>query len=610
MKHILVSHLTACAVLLIAAFAISARADEKTVEPSAGMPEDALLYIQVNNLASIVESATENGMFDIFRRTNIARNIGLDALVEEWSEVRLELEPELGVDLWAKMVDALGDRWGVAALEDGENEIDGLMFARSETDNSVEELLRALWAVDMRAGAIMRIEEQEFGRSRLINVIRDEDRSNWYALGPDIAISAYSRELLLRAINAIEGEAGNLRAENRFSRAIESFGGSDIFMWGDFGRLLEMDIVDLDFGEPMPPLITMLREGAVSDGAVGANLVEGGLEADFLLRLSAERMSPPLLAIAGTPVSGTSGVWNMIHPDDIAVHISSRHKISQRIDVVKWNMDQDQRRDFERTLANLATILGGMRANDFLNSLGPETSLVVLKPSPDSDGLADALFFLQLAPDQDFRRRLGNSLNTVFSILTTLTLRHAQQAGQPIRVELKQNTHQGVRFGSLAISGGGLPGNLQPCYGIVGDYLVLASTSRAMTSLIDSMRRNAGAAPVVPRMLRLTRNHADLFYVDVEPALESFEQTMVYLAPSLGLDNYDNNVTLEDFVLVISMLREALAPFQKVVAHTSYTTQTAGMKLRAQVDWKEWESYQAVEKDHAPVVSEHVAAKE
>ena len=135
-------------------------------------------------------------------------------------------------------------------------------------------------------------------------------------------------------------------------------------------------------------------------------------------------------------------------------------------------------------LDRLVGMVGGVQSREeFFAELGSQVALVVM-PAPDQKGLPEAALALQLRQTTN----IPNALNT-FVAMAVMGL---QQQGKG--VSLDRSEYNGAHLTTVHTEANGPLGKLSPTFGVVGDYLVVATTQDAIHSIVDAARTNPAPA--------------------------------------------------------------------------------------------------------------------
>jgi hypothetical protein len=201
--------------------------------------------------------------------------------------------------------------------------------------------------------------------------------------------------------------------------------------------------------------------------------------------------------------AATSDVWRRF-PEQALLAVGGRFDGAALLDVLDDFLTPESRQTLRADLnGQLGALLGADDfAKDVLPGLGPDWGLCVTAPAADDKGwMPQALFALRVDAERAKKSLDRDLLGALDFAARLVIVGHASQhRDQPLTLKKADVDKQEVHY--LA-SERGLPPGVQPAYGLLNGYLVLASSLESMNRFARNTR-GADATPLATPLLRIS----------------------------------------------------------------------------------------------------------
>ena len=498
-------------VCVLAVFLVAAAAGQGA-DLATAVPEDVLLYAEVNDPKGIWADFEQSGLRDILRAVPQAEmQFGVAGLM-----VRGVAEQRLGLrwdDFWTKF----GSRLAVVFTESGgAGRPPVFLLDASETKAELKKLLRGTVepaltkTIGKEAG--LAIADDAHGDVAL-RVLKGPGGSFAYAFVGD-AFALGEPPALKKLIDA---RARRPLAENQaFLRVRKALAApKGIVAYLNFGQVLAEHRAAIEGNPELRKLLDITGLTTVQWVAVSSAFDGRGVRDRLHLHCGEKKLG--LMRLLGKLSANTSTVAQVL-PKDCPLLVSLNFKDGPELwqAIVKFLEEGGNAEGLARLDEGKETVklqFGINFDDDFVGALGAE---VFLAANPDF--VAEFAAKRRLPESKDFAFILGARVAKPEAIKTTI---HRLMAGQPgvgAAVERKTQTHQGVEINTLVIP----DAPNQPAYAFVGDFFIAAKSAAIIRQCIEAKATGQGLA-AAPRFRNVAdamplKHHA-MVYADIQAIL-------------------------------------------------------------------------------------------
>ncbi|HYH69108.1 MAG TPA: hypothetical protein VD866_30720 [Urbifossiella sp.] len=493
------------ALFVLLAVAPAARADAP--DPLRFVPPTTQFFLKVERPRALAETVTGLDAVKSAPSLGPVRDV-LDApVVRRGFQLLDYVERELGAK-WPELLDQVAGGGAVVAGSLGEGDQPALLVVQGTNDRSVGKafdlLIRALDDELVRQGS-----KEKIARGTQAGADTARLGKDFYAARVGAALLITNRAEMLTAALA-QPARPSLAAKPTVTAARAALPADPLaWIWLDFAAVRAVPATrDFLDGTRTDFLAQMVLGGTLNSlrqsdyVAVGLHREGRGLR--LAIRIAGGRAGFPAGYALHTPLGDGPGSLPLLEPPGVvysqSFYLDFGHAWAKRGDLFTAEMV----RDLDKANADISKVLpGSAKLGELLEAWGPHHRLVVVnrttQPYKTLPGNALPGFgYVASARDPKFLTGVPASIRAA-GLLASLQL----------GLKMTETTHDGVKIVAWRFPDGkaldgdpdGIRYNFEPCFAVVGDSLVVASTVDVCKALIPEVKRTA-ALPGSPAVWR------------------------------------------------------------------------------------------------------------
>jgi hypothetical protein len=538
---------TRLAPVVVALLALPAAAP---ADPLRLIPRDAGLVIVVENPRKLAEAVRDLDAYRSAQTLPAVREFLDSTVARRFFQLVGYYERELGAR-WPELLDRVAGGGAALGVRIGVDPAPALLAVQGTDEAAVAEFFTLAVATLEQEAARQAAGEASAARVRRaarngVETVHLGDDFHAARVGPVIYVS--NKEAALHA--GLDLKSGRSLADRPGPPAARKLLGGDplAWLWLDFAAIKEGQEARDFFEATRKDLFQTLIFGSSADAFRRADFVAAGLHrtADGFtatLRLPARRADLPAEFALHAPPASKPGSLPLLEPKGVLYSQSFYLDLGVLWTERKTLINEQQLKDIEQAEKDISKFLPGTSLGKLLEMSGPHHRLVAAQ-------LDEKLY--PVAPDQAIPpfALVSSMRDPQFGKTATAALRAgAVLATFQTGLKMSEETHDGVtivsyRFPEDRPFPGGDPGNLRfnfvPCFAVVGDSLVVASSPGLVKELIPELRKPpdpAGTSPAVWRARAYASGAAEFIRANPEPVV-----TNAILSEGIGLDEAKKQV--------------------------------------------------------------------
>lgn len=497
------------ALLVLLALAPAGRAADPAPDPLRFVSQKAQFFVKVERPRALAEAVAGLDAVKAAPTLGPVRDVLDSPAVRRGFQLIGFVERELGAK-WPALLDQLAGGGAVVAGTFGEGDQPALLVVQGTNEPVVAKafdlLVRALDDELARQGGKEKVTRGTRAGADTARLGKD-----FHAARVGAALLVSNRaEALAAALTQPGHPAGSLAAKPSVATARAALPADPFaWVWVDFATVRSgqatRDFLDGSKNDFIPQMAIGGTLGALRHSDyVAAGLSREGAGFRLALRLPAGRGGFPAGYALHTPPGAGPGSLPLLEPAGVAYsqsfYLDVGHAWAKRGDLFTGEM----KGQLDKLDADVSKVLpGAVKLGDLLEAWGPHHRLVVVnratQPYKTQPG--------QVLPGFGY---VASARNPKFTTGTSTALRSAGLlASLQLGLKMTETTHDGVKIvawrfpenKALADDPDGVRLNFEPCFAVVGDSLVVASTVEVCQKLIPEVRRTAGL-PGVPAVWR------------------------------------------------------------------------------------------------------------
>jgi hypothetical protein len=470
------------------------------------VPDSIGFCVVVQDLRGHAASLRDSPFVEQLRQSPLAVKIRNSAALKKLDLFEAKMKEKLGLD-WARLRDDLLGDAVVFAYRPGPpgkpEQEQGVILLRARDAKTLADLIERVNKVQKEEGELKELEERRHHDAVYYRRLeydkraeRDKPPTFYHVHGPILALSGQEsmlRQVIdcdrMRSADAVPDVTQRLRDLNAASALVA--------VWLN-PRAFDAEVESKSdaakhFASLWKALDSVVLSLAPADRDINLSL---GLRARV-------GELPPAARRLFREGAATSDVWRRF-PEQALLAVGGRFDGAALLDVLDDFLTPESRQTLRADLnGQLGALLGADDfAKDVLPGLGPDWGLCVTAPAADDKGwMPQALFALRVDAERAKKSLDRDLLGALDFAARLVIVGHASQhRDQPLTLKKADVDKQEVHY--LA-SERGLPPGVQPAYGLLNGYLVLASSLESMNRFARNTR-GADATPLATPLLRIS----------------------------------------------------------------------------------------------------------
>jgi hypothetical protein len=443
------------------------------------VPDDVGFCLVLQDMRNHATALAESPFVEHLRKSTVGQSV---RAAKEWHKldaVESTLKKDLGVDWTRLRDDFLGDSVVFAfrpAPSGRKDQEQGIVLVRARNAEVLADIVDRINKLQKSKGELRAIEERDYKGVKYY--CRQEARgTNFYCLRGAILIYSGEEAMVRQAIDQERLTRGE--APPPLARRLEAAGAGNavIALWLN-PRALDSEIESKTFEgketteeAARSTLVTCWK--ALDDVVFSVDL-ERDLSVSVALRGRPEQMPPGLRRFL-TESARPSELWRTF-PDNALLAVALRVDAGALFDAISDFIPKESRQSFRK---DIDRTLGAALSIDFfkevLPGIGPDGGVCVTAPPPGGkDWFPRVVLALRVSPGGGPGSVADALLKALdFGAIAAVLAYNSENREGGLRVGVDTVDKREVKY---LFSEGGLPGGLQPAFGLRGGYLVLASS--------------------------------------------------------------------------------------------------------------------------------------
>ena len=540
------------------------------------VPDSVGFCVVLQDLREHAAAWQASPLLEQLRRSPLAVKIRQSDDLKKLDRLESRLKDKLGLD-WVRLRDdLLGDAVVLAyrpGPPDKPEREQGLFLVRARNARILAELIERLNKVQKEDGVLQELDERRHnGVAYHRRVERGRPPAFYYVHGPILAISEQEdilRESMdcdrLRAAEAVPEATRRLR-ELDADRALFAF-------WLN-PRAFDADVAAKVENAPSERAASVKHFAqywkALDSLVLSLSSASSDMNLSLGVRARVEELPPAARRLFQT-ASAPADVWRRL-PEQALIAAGGRIDGPALFDVLSGFLPPAHQQMLQGGLNRQVGALLGEDdfARDVLPVLGPDWGFCVLAPAASDKSWLPQSFFVLRVEAARGRKFLDRKLIDMLDFAARLVIfgHNNQHADQPMTLKSIPVNRQEIHY----LASRGLPAGVQPAYGLLGGYLILASS-------LDGVRRFA-QTPAVPApspdaaipLVRISVKDWRAYLKDRRASIVRFLAETNKLEPEAAGRQLDDLLAGLQFVDRIE-LRQRAAPGQVVFTFAVQTAQ-------------------------------------
>jgi hypothetical protein len=469
------------------------------------VPDSVGFCLVVQDLRGHAAALQASPVVEQLSQSSLAVKIRNSADLKKLDRIEAKMKEKLGLDWTRLRDDILGDAL-VLAYQPGPpgkpEQEQGVLLLRARNAKVLADLIERVNKVQKEEGELKDLEERRHNEAVYYRRLefdkhteRDKPPTFYYVHGPVLALS--SQESMLQKI--IEGDRPDAGISGEAARRLRELDAERALLavWIN-PRAFDPEVDAKVAKSPIERSATVkyfARYWKALDSVVlSLSPAERDINLSLGVRARVEEL-PPAARRLFREGATASAVWGLF-PESALLAAGGRLDGAALLDVFGGFLTAENRQALHATLnRQFAALLGEEDfARDVLPVLGPDWGLCITAPAPrDKNWMPQTLFALRV--DVNRKKALDRKLLDGLDFAARLLIlgHNTQYPDQPMVLKNGEVAGQEVRY----LAGErGLPDGLQPAYGLLHGYLILASSLESMNRFANAKPQTAAGSPV------------------------------------------------------------------------------------------------------------------
>lgn len=540
------------------------------------VPDSVGFCVVLQDLREYAAAWQSSPLLDQLRRSPLAVKIQQSDDLKKLDRLESRLKDKLGLD-WARLRDdLLGDALVLAyrpGPPDKPEREQGVFLVRARNARVLAELIERLNKVQKEDGVLQELDERRHNGVRYHRrVERGRPPAFYYVNGPVLAVSEQEdilRECIdcdrLRAADAMPEATRRLR-ELDADRALFA-------LWLN-PRAFDADVaskVENAPDERAAPVKHFAQYWKAMDSIVlSLSPATSDMSLSLGIRARVEALPPAARRLFQTG-SVPADVWRRL-PEQALIAAGGRIDGAALFDVLSGFLPPAQQQMLHAGLNRQVGALLGEDdfARDVLPVVGPDWGFCVLAPRASDKSWLPQSFFVLRIESARARRFLDRKLIDMLDFAARLAIfgHNSQHAEKPMTLKsIELNRHEIHYLASLA-----LPAGVQPAYGLLDGYLILASSLDGVRRFTQTPAAPAASPNAAIPLVRVSIKDWRAYLKDRRESVVRFLAETNKLEPEAAGRQLDDLLAGLQFVDRIE-LRQRVAPGQVVFTLAVQTAQ-------------------------------------